>query len=448
MKNRVVSQVRLLVQSASLLVFVYCFFALAYPVGREASWLIWLSRLDPWLLVGQGRLAATWPEWWWLPFGVAVVTLLLGRVFCGWLCPLGALLTWTDTLSRRLLPERLLRRQQTLQKFLPLRYYWLLFLVLSFFLGANWVLFLTPYALLSHELMLLGEKNIPWVLGIILVATVLFARLWCSVLCPSGVLFSLLSQGKQLRYQVSGACSHCGACARACSVGASPEKTGNAGDGCMACGECQKVCPLQSIQWGGAAKNSSAETGKQMQTGSQSSRRRFFTTTAVVAVAILCWKQTATAMKRVLRPPGALAEPDFSAACNRCGRCIQVCPGKALAPMPVEEGLGSFATPFLTPRKARCDLCLACQEVCPTGAIAAVPLEKVQMGQAVIDKPRCLAWSENKLCFICGEQCPVLAIVDDGGHRPKVLAEKCVGCGSCENACPVDGEAAIRVTPR
>ncbi|MEN6567260.1 MAG: 4Fe-4S binding protein [Veillonellales bacterium] len=49
---------------------------------------------------------------------------------------------------------------------------------------------------------------------------------------------------------------------------------------------------------------------------------------------------------------------------------------------------------------------------------------------------------------MCGEQCLVQAIQGDGLHRPTVLADKCVGCGTCENACPVDGEAAIRVFPR
>ncbi|WP_083795445.1 4Fe-4S dicluster domain-containing protein [Thermosinus carboxydivorans] len=131
------------------------------------------------------------------------------------------------------------------------------------------------------------------------------------------------------------------------------------------------------------------------------------------------WEKTVWAAEKVLRPPGALPEPEFTAVCNRCGRCIKV----------------------------RCDLCLACQEVCPTGAIAKVPLEKVRMGRAVIDQHRCIAWNEGKACLICGEQCPVLAIAADEQHRPSVLVDKCVGCGSCENACPVDGEAAIRVFP-
>lgn len=110
--------------------------------------------------------------------------------------------------------------------------------------------------------------------------------------------------------------------------------------------------------------------------------------------------------------------------------------------------LYEISIPRIIPREANCNLCLTCQEVCPTGAIAQVPLEQVKMGSAVIDQQRCLAWNENKLCLICGEQCPVLAIEGDGQHRPTVQVDKCVGCGTCEKACPVEGEAAIRVIPK
>lgn len=76
-------------------------------------------------------------------------------------------------------------------------------------------------------------------------------------------------------------------------------------------------------------------------------------------------------------------------------------------------------------------------------------VEQVMMGTAEIDKLRCIAWNdEKKLCFICGELCPVLAIEIDDQHRPTVLLDKCVGCGSCEKACPVDGEAAIYILPK
>lgn len=116
--------------------------------------------------------------------------------------------------------------------------------------------------------------------------------------------------------------------------------------------------------------------------------------------------------------------------------------------MPITEGLECFETPYIIPRQANCVLCFTCQKVCPTGAIAQMPLEQVKMGTAEIDKLRCIAWNEKKLCVICGEQCPALAIEVDVQNRPIVQANKCVGCGTCEKACPVDGEAAIHILPK
>jgi ferredoxin len=52
--------------------------------------------------------------------------------------------------------------------------------------------------------------------------------------------------------------------------------------------------------------------------------------------------------------------------------------------------------------------------------------------------------------LICDEQCPYDAIefrIVDGVRRPFVLEDRCNGCGVCENKCPVQGQAAIIVTP-
>lgn len=220
---------------------------------------------------------------------------------------------------------------------------------------------------------------------------------------------------------------------------------------CLACGDCQRVCPTKAIEWHRSSwwdKNSQLVSGDDIAaTKRRGSRRQFFKAAFAVAMAAALWKKTVWAAENALRPPGALPELEFTAVCNRCGRCVQVCPSNALCPMPITDGLANFETPHIIPRQNRCDLCLACQKVCPTGAIAEVPLEEIRMGKAVIDKSRCIAWNEGKMCYICGEQCPVLAINADEYHRPIVLTDKCVGCGSCENACPIDGEAAIRVFP-
>ncbi len=101
-------------------------------------------------------------------------------------------------------------------------------------------------------------------------------------------------------------------------------------------------------------------------------------------------------------------------------------------------------TPCLAPLQGRCEMCLLCQDVCPTGAIRQVPVEQVKIGTAVIDHRRCLAWGQGKYCLVCVEQCPFQAAVMDERQRPVVRADRCKGCGACENGCPVPG-AAIHV---
>lgn len=452
---------RYMLQCISLLFFVYILAQIYYPIGWQNEALQWYSRLDPWLLFIHLRWQHNVPVWIWLPFIIITITILFGRVFCGWFCPFGALLTAVDKAGRFITQMRPLKRWSSirtkgLNRLLPMRYYWLLIVAVMFAIGSNWSLFFTPFALFSHEIarILLGE--VPWLLIIIGIGTLLFSRFWCSVLCPTGLILSLMGRYRLFRYQVVGTCVHCGKCVRNCSVAAAPAETFVAKEGCLACGDCQRVCPTKAVKLRPSLKKRPkseviSESVAVEETG-KSTRRQFlkmvFTVAAIAASATVVWGKIAYSAKKVLRPPGALQNPDFSSVCNRCGRCMKVCPNKALQPMSIMAGFEGFETPYIIPREANCVLCLSCQEVCPTGAIAQVPLEKIGMGSAVIDKARCLAWNESKLCFICGEQCPVLAIVGDDQHRPEVLLDKCVGCGTCEFACPVDGEAAIRVIPK
>lgn len=69
----------------------------------------------------------------------------------------------------------------------------------------------------------------------------------------------------------------------------------------------------------------------------------------------------------------------------------------------------------------------------------------MKIGTAKLDKRDCISWGEGKLCLICVEQCPTLAVVADDKKRPIVYEDKCSGCGICENVCPVKPPS-IKVT--
>jgi MauM/NapG family ferredoxin protein len=166
----------------------------------------------------------------------------------------------------------------------------------------------------------------------------------------------------------------------------------------------------------------------------------------------------------LIRPPGALAEDEFLDKCIRCGECMKVCPTNAIQPVMLEAGLEGMWTPVLKQELAYCEYkCNMCTQVCPTGAIRKMPLEekqKVKIGLAAVDKSRCLPYAYSRLCQVCYEQCPLptkaikleeMTVTTASGNKvtvkqPHVNAELCIGCGICENKCPVSDQAAIRVT--
>ncbi len=193
----------------------------------------------------------------------------------------------------------------------------------------------------------------------------------------------------------------------------------------------------------------------------------------------------------ILRPPGAIRENDFLATCIKCGQCVQVCPYHSLHLYDIDKG-SSVGTPYVEARERGCYLCdlLPCVLACPTGSLDHDVMEahQVQMGMAFLKRPdKCLATlGQNvreedierilthpntnereakvledvqnyvdKPCTICADLCPypqkekAIGMVQDerGRWYPQVRSE-CVGCGVCEELCPVSGESAIVIIPR
>ena len=81
------------------------------------------------------------------------------------------------------------------------------------------------------------------------------------------------------------------------------------------------------------------------------------------------------------------------------------------------------------------------------------------IGVAEINRNRCIPWAEGIQCIVCEEVCPIprkairlqnRTVENVHGervsvHLPYVQRGRCIGCGICEQQCPVNGEAAIRV---
>lgn len=182
---------------------------------------------------------------------------------------------------------------------------------------------------------------------------------------------------------------------------------------------------------------------------------------------------------RAIRPPGAVEESDFLERCIRCAECMKVCPNNALHPAFFEAGPEGVWTPILIPKIGYCEhSCVLCGQVCPTGAISKIEekdklgqgVEAVVIGTAMFDRGRCLPWAMATPCTVCEEFCPTSpkaiwvekALVPRRGQvsqagdephpemvevlRPHIDPALCIGCGACENVCPVVDQPAVYVT--
>ena len=172
-------------------------------------------------------------------------------------------------------------------------------------------------------------------------------------------------------------------------------------------------------------------------------------------------KQSQSLAAQCLRPPGALTEEEFLAACVRCGLCVEACPYDTLKLGKIFEPV-TTGTPYFDANVIPCEMCedIPCQTACPTGAISPElkSIDDAKMGLAVlIDRETCLN-TQGLRCDICHRVCPLIdeAITLEierntrtGFHAmfiPTVHSDICTGCGKCEHACPLD-DAAIKVLP-
>ncbi len=431
---------------------------------------------------------------------VIALTVVLGRAWCGWLCPMGTVLQlfsldrWR---GKRKAPPDSWRKTK----------YGLLIVILAAALFANLTLLIfDPLTILLRTLSVsmwpavdqiiraaetalyqvpLLRSAVSWFDGIarpkvlppdpafyrytMLYAAVFVAiiglnlvakRSWCRYLCPLGALLGLLSKIGVIRREVNAKCQKCDKCLPVCPTGTAQAQKDYASDPgeCTMCLECLAACPFNAIQFPShraAAKRSSYDP----------SRRQAIISLGAAIAGISLLRSDQRAIKEhpfLIQPPGA-RESNLLSKCVRCGECMRACPTSAIQPAVSEAGLEGLWTPVLVPRLGYCDYsCNACGQVCPVQAIPPLDLQEKRgrvVGLAYIDRNRCIPWADYRDCIVCEEMCPIpnkaikLERVEvrtpDGElvtlQQPYVIRERCNGCGICENKCPANGESAIRV---
>ncbi|TKJ31669.1 (4Fe-4S)-binding protein [bacterium (candidate division B38) B3_B38] len=438
------------------------------------------------------------------------MTLLLGRFFCGWVCPLGTLHHFIGWLKNRKLPIKAKMERGRYRPSQRWKYLILIGLLVASVFTLQVVGLLDPLSLFIRSLALSINPAVNYLtragfnflyftdismitavsepvysflktfylsfkqpffqqsifLGLIFLFIVGLNfyrhRYWCRYLCPLGALLGVLSRYTPLRLKVSKECTNCMVCVAGCEGGAEPHSTDSWRSAeCVVCWNCVKSCPKGAVSF--VIPTRRKKDAPYIDVG-----RRRLITSAVAGLAAVPLLRVGREYKgfnpELIRPPGALAEGEFLRRCVRCGECMKVCLTNAIHPALLEAGLEGLWTPMLVMKMGYCEYyCTLCGQVCPTGAIRKLPLEekqKLHIGTAFIDKSRCIPYTLATNCIVCEEHCPTpkkaiwfeeVEVVNREGERvvvkqPRVDPQLCIGCGVCEYKCPVIDKPAIYVT--
>lgn len=476
---------RKIIQLFFLFFFAYLLFRAHYPLTSLIPVDLFL-RADPLAALITSLAAREMVPHLLLPLALLLLTLIFGRFFCGYLCPLGTLLDLSGrlfTYSRIRFPEGLRGVKTCL----------LIGITAAALTGANLLYLLDPLCILTRTATIvvypltilltnlsldvlrpvahsLGWLKLAYLsyeeplfftaisTGVIFTGIIMLnsitPRFWCRYLCPLGALLGLFSRFGIFKRVVNNRCSACEKCRERCPMGAITEdpRMVEAAE-CLQCRTCRLICPAEAISF----KAVYSPFHEDARLTLDITRRGFLLAcSGGLASGYLSKLDPCTRVRSdtLIRPPGALPERAFLRACIRCSSCMKACITTTLQPSLLEGGVQGLWTPRALLRYAACEqTCNLCGRVCPTQAIRSLDLEEkkyAKIGTAVILKEKCLVWEQDRVCLICDEQCPYNAIVFktvEGMRRPFVLENKCNGCGFCENKCPVEGGSAIVVKP-
>lgn len=489
-------------RTVQLLCLALFFLLLAGAGFRYEGWLphdLFL-RLDPAAALLTGLSARIWLGGFLAALAVLALTFLLGRFFCGYVCPLGTVIDGVDACIHK--PRAPQGEATRLKRWRRTKYGLLAFSTAAALTGLSLAFIVAPIPLVTRFFALLVLPLLQQVadLGLRLAApladglnhpglrylqlplprfdlqglTLLMMllvlaggrwlpRFWCRNLCPAGAMLALCARRPVYRRRVTEACIDCGHCTRNCptgAIGTNPRITWH--QECLTCQTCRRVCPTRAVVFarhdpqpspprpifssyrrglllagaGGLGTAALTLSGARHLLGDSGTRRMV--------------------PPDLIRPPGARPEDEFLRRCYRCGACLQACPTNTLQPFGLAAGLPGLLTPVIKPRIGPCEPeCRVCGDICPTQAIRPLsPAERpwAKVGTAHILRHQCLAWEHDRKCLVCDEVCPYDAIVlkPEPGLKaavPFVIENRCSGCGFCEHHCPVEATSAIVVAP-
>jgi len=431
---------------------------------------------------------------------IVFISIILGRIFCGWVCPFGTIHDITSKLVKR--------RKDPPNNRYKWKYYILILLLICSIFALNLSGILDPISILIRSMSIcispmldfftnffadsLYATEVEFIQKIVdysfsfmkkiflnfnqqhfinsgfillMFIVLLFLnkisnRFFCKNLCPLGALLGCFSRYSFLRRNLLETCNSCGKCLDNCKMTIEDE-TKWARSECLVCLRCREACPSKSIEFT-LSLPSKKDQGIDLQ------RRKVLVNSVFGLLLVggirLNPDENRLISKRI-RPPGSVEEPEFKRRCVKCGECMRVCLTNVLQPAFLETGIEGLWTPMMDFDSAYCEYyCTLCTQVCPSNAIEKLSMSektKKVIGLAYIDPARCIPYRDSKNCIVCEEFCPtspkaiyfekVQKYTREGNLKevmlPKIDYSKCIGCGICEFKCPVYGKKAIYVLP-
>lgn len=475
-------KIRIIVSAVVLILFVFLF------LGTEKLSVFLAQMLLPWQFVPALISIITKQEILFVSgfIFIIIATIVFGRVYCSFLCPLGALQDFFIALSGRI---GLQRKHYFQKSYSLIRYSILGVTVMTAVLGSLVLLnLLDPFSLFGRTVSSLGEpliaginktatgilkqfdvylfnKNLHFlpfsVLGItaglfilILFMSMRYGRLYCNTICPVGALLGLLCRISVFKFVIAYAgCNECRRCEIVCKAGCI-DLTNRTIDQsrCVGCFNCLQACPQAAISY---RPSLAAADDKDW----LPARRAFILSSVAAAGSVLLALNSNVRSlagislikgNQPITPPGSFGVSRFRQTCSACHLCVSICPTKVITPAFAAYGISGFMQPAMDYENSFCDFaCNACGEICPTGAIMPLSLEEKKLTQiGVVDllKDKCIVYAKNQNCGACLEVCPTHALSSIDKNNilyPETDIQYCIGCGACEKACPTDPKSII-----
>ncbi|UDQ98586.1 4Fe-4S dicluster domain-containing protein [Lentisphaerota bacterium WC36G] len=438
---------------------------------------------------------------------ILVLTLLFGRVYCAVMCPMGIFQDFvafvrTKVLRRKKTVEAV---QSSKLKFVRI----VLFILYSAFLVTGLtvsVSLLDPYAIFGRFLNVLNPNYYNYyatgqveydasgagvniqsfdtsklyaitvitvvVMLLITIASLISRRFFCHNICPVGTILGFFAKKPIFGLYIdSEKCRQCGKCTINCAgdncLDIEHKKLDNST--CVMCMNCLDLCSFNAIKIN-SFKQQTKENQRVTDIGEKYhdlSRRQFLSALSCGIVAgttssLLAKNNDKKRVEQLVEkdimpvmPPGSMNLEEFKSKCIGCHKCVRACPSNVLQVSTFNYGgFSNMFLPYLDFDAGMCnDFCFECIKACPTGALKILREEQRKLwkiGKVEYMQNICVVETNREACGACGEHCPTGAIqmedFGDGLTIPVVDDTYCIGCGSCQNICPVLPMKAILVT--